>query len=149
VSPALRWTLIVVGLLVGNLIAMAVLIVSSKAEGAQVIPAYYERATRFDGELDDAERARELSWDVGATLDRTSIVVEARDAVGLPIVVGRVYVRGFHRAHASARFDIELRAIAPGRFAIERTNDTGVHDLEITVERGNVRFVAHRVVEAR
>lgn len=148
-SPALRWTVIVVGLLAGNLIAMAVLIVSSKAEGAQVIPAYYERATKFDTEIDDAVRARELAWDVDATLDRGSISVEARDTVGMPIVAGRVRVRGFQRSHAAARFDVELRAVAPGRFAIERANEAGVHDLEIVVERGGVRFVAHRVVETR
>jgi nitrogen fixation protein FixH len=149
VTATVRWTIVIFGLLIGNLVAMAILIVSAKVSGAQVIPEYYERAVQYDHEIDGAARSRELAWRVQATLEQAAIEVDVRDASNAPIANARVVVRGFHRARASARFEHVLQPRAPGRYAIGRANEVGVHDLEIVVERGDARFVAHRVVELR
>lgn len=147
-TASTRWTLIIVGLLGGNLLAMALLIGSSQTSRAQVIPEYYQRAVRFDDEIDDASRARDLGWQIRASLERDAITVEVADRAGKP-VVGVVHVHGFQRAHAANRFEVDLAAIADGRYRIARANELGVHDLDVVVERGSSRFVAHVVIEAR
>jgi len=147
-TAATRWTLIIVGLLAGNLVAMAVLVGASRMSSAQVIPGYYERAVRFDDQIDEAERARQLGWRVDATIDRDVITVVVVDAAGLPIV-GRVHVRGFQRAHAANRFEVELPLVAAGRYRLEHANERGVHDLEVVIERDTARFVEPFVIEVR
>lgn len=147
-SAAAKWTLIIVGLLVGNGVAMGALIFAASSDRVQIIPAYYQRAVAYDGELDAAEDSRRLGWYVTATIDGT-LVVEARDPFGLPISGARVRVAGFQRARAAARFELALAETMPGRYQIAGAWERGVHDLVVTVIRGADTFVARLVAEAR
>lgn len=145
-SAATRWTLVIVGLLVGNLAAMAALIVSSSTNRPQLIPAYYDRAVAYNDELDDAERSRRLGWQATASILDGRLDVKMRDASGALLRDARIHVVGVSRARAAARFDIALDA--NGRSS-EQLGSTGVYDLEVSATRGGDRFVARIVVEAR
>ena len=61
-TPAMRWWLVIAGLLAGNAIAMVLLAVIASDGGTQVIPAYYDRAVHFDDEIDRASASRALGW---------------------------------------------------------------------------------------
>jgi nitrogen fixation protein FixH len=124
-SSGMKWILAIVGLLVGNLIAMVVLVVSAKGDPAQVIPEYYDRAVHYDREIDQAEKNRELGWQVRARWDG-KVVIDVRDRDGYALVGAEV------QALATPRTPGQLR---------------GVHDVAIIVTRGDDRFVDRTTVE--
>ena len=147
-SPTVRWLLAIVGLLVANMVAMVVLVVSAHGDGgAQVIPDYYARAVHHDLTLASAARSTALGWQVAATLERGAIVVEARDAAGAPLV-GRVRVTGYPRAHAARTFEVALEPTGPGIYRAARTNDRGWHDLTISIDTASARDRQHVATEA-
>lgn len=143
-----RWTLIIVGLLAGNVAMVGVLIVASATHRPEVIPAYYDRAVAYDHELDDAERSRSLGWQATATLTSDGVAVEVRDREGVRINDAKVSVTGFQRAHASDRLELALVGTGGSYRARHELRD-GVYDLQIAVERAGTRFVARQTTELR
>lgn len=146
-TAGVRWALAIVGLLAGNAIAMAALLVSANTGGAQVIPAYYDRAAHYDDELDEAARSRALGWRAAVAAEAGAIRVDVTDAAGAPLAGARVRVTGHHRAHAARQLDLEAAAVAPGRYRAPAPARAGRHDLVIEVVRGGDRFVARAVVD--
>lgn len=126
-TAATKWIVAIVGLLVANLIAMVVLVSAARTNSSQVIPAYYERAVKYDDAIDQAAKNRELGWTVSARWDGR-FVADVRDREGRPL--------------ADARIAIDSAARTPGQ-------TRGLHDLTITVERGGDRFVQRATVEAQ
>jgi nitrogen fixation protein FixH len=148
VTPALRWGIAVVGLLLANVVAMGALVASATTSKAQVIPAYYEQALQHDDRVAEAAASRELAWRVEVELAHGSIEVELRDARGAPITGAQVRVAGYQRAVASDRFEVALTPIAPGRYRAERAVRAGLHDVIVHAERGDARFVEQLAREA-
>jgi nitrogen fixation protein FixH len=148
VKPGTRWILIVVGLLVGNVAMMGVLIAASSSSRPAIIPAYYDRAVAYNGELADADASRKLGWQATATIEQGRLSVHASDASGAAVRDARVHVIGVPRAQATARFERQLTGTA-GLYVVDHRGATGVHDLEVHIERGTDHFVARLVVEAR
>ena len=146
-TARLRWTIIIVGLLGANMIAMGVLVASSQRRGAQVIPDYYDRALHHDRVLEDSARSSKLGWRIEVELSREAIVVEVHDANGAP-VTGRVSVTGYPRAHAVRRFEVELHALGSGRYRAARDNERGWHDLAITIDTPAARDSQRIAAEA-
>lgn len=149
-NAATKWILAIVGLLVANLAAMVVLATAANRGHAQVIPAYYETAARFDETLDERARSRALGWTAEAALRGPTVDVVVRDARGASLDGARVRVRGYQRAHAAARFDVALSPVGDGTYrgALPAAH-AGVHDVTVVVERGGARFTRELVVEAR
>lgn len=143
-----RWGLFVVGLLVGNVVMVAVLIIASSTHRPEVIPAYYDRAAAYDHELDDAERSRALGWQAVATLATDGVAVEVRDRAGVRIEDAKVSVTGFQRAYANDPLDLALVGNG-GSYRARRELRLGVYDLQIAVERAGTRFVARQTTELR
>ncbi|HEY5934073.1 MAG TPA: FixH family protein [Kofleriaceae bacterium] len=141
-----RWIIAIVGLLVGNVIAMGVLVASARG-GAQVIPDYYERALQHDRVIEEANLSSRRGWHVDAELTRDGIAVEVHDASGTPIS-GRVRVSGYPRARAVNTFDVELHQVGPGRYRAARLNARGWHDLEITIDTPDARDLQRTSAEA-
>ena len=132
-TAKLRWIVAIVALLGGNVLAMLILMITASAEGAQVIPDYYERAAHYDRTIDEAATSRALGWRV----ERSGRQIEVRDAVGQRIA--HVVVTGYPRAHAARRFEAH-----DGRVP------DGVHgwcDVTVTAERDGARFVQQVAVE--
>jgi len=149
VSPAARWILAIVGLLVANVVAMVILAVTSHVDKPEVIPEYYQRAVHYDDVIDEAAVSRALAWQTDTAMDRDTVSVEVRDAAGAPVVGARVRVAGYQRAHAVDGYDLELSAIGPGQYRARHAGRLGFHDLEVTIERGPEKFVTRRTVEVR
>lgn len=144
-----RWTLAIVGLLVGCVAAQVALATAATDGKTEVIPAYYDRAIHYDDAIDQAARDRALGWHVGVAIAGGEARVHVTDAGGAP-VVGRVHVTGYQRAHASERIDTELACGPDGRCrGAIRPSRIGWHDLTVTVERGRDRFVERIGVLAR
>jgi len=147
-SAKRNWTLAIIGLLGGNLIAMAIIAVVAHRDQAQIIPAYDVQAANYDATMDEASRSRALGWSASAELHAGAVEVRVRDATGAVLPGARVHVRGYPRAHAIARFDVELVALGDGRYRAP-LRASGWHDLTIVVERGGQAFSQRAVVEAR
>ena len=132
-TAKLRWIVAIVALLGGNVVAMLILMISASAQGAQVIPDYYERAAHYDRTLDEAATSRALGWRV----ERSGRQIEVRDVAGQRIA--NVVITGYPRAHAARRFEAR-----DGRVP------DGVHgwcDVTVTAERDGARFVQQVAVE--
>jgi nitrogen fixation protein FixH len=149
VTPARRWAAAIVGLLAANAAAAGVLLVSANAGESQVIPSYYERAARYDDEIEAAARSRALGWRVEVAAAGGALAVEVRDAAGGPVTGARVRVSGHHRAHAARRYELAAAAVGPGRYSAPAPAPAGRHDVAIEIERGEERFVRRAVVEVR
>ena len=149
-TAATKWSLAIVGLLLGNVIAMAVLAASAHHATAQVIPGYYEQAAHYDDALDQATRSRSTGWRADVTLVAGAVEVRVHDAAGATVSGVRVQVDGYQRSRSDDRFDLELSPIAEGvyRGALHHGR-IGWHDLTITIEHAGGRFTQRATVEAR
>ena len=148
---ARRWILIVVGLLAGNVIAMVVLFTAAgPADAGRVLPAYYERAARYDGPRAEQRASDKLRWHTDVTHTGDLLEVRLQDAAGAPVRGAQVAVTGYHRAHAGAPIAVGLIEAAPGayrtRIAIARR---GWWDLAVHADRGELHHVVRLAVEGR
>jgi nitrogen fixation protein FixH len=143
----MKWIVGIVGLLAANVIAMVILAVTANTGKAQVIPAYYDQALRYDNVLDDAAKSRALGWKVDASIVGGSIEVVVRDAAGASITGATAKANGYQRTHADAPFEVTLTG-EPHRAALP-TASTGWYEVVIVVERGRDRFTRKLSIEAR
>jgi nitrogen fixation protein FixH len=150
-SAGTKWVLAIFGLLTANVLAMVVLVASSGARGAQVIPDYYDRAAHFDRTLDEGTRSRALGWHVATSfaVDHGSrtIAISVVDAAGKPLDGAHVVVQGYQRAYASDTFELELVRISAGRYGGLAQVRAGRSDVAITVDRGGEVFVDHATLD--
>lgn len=146
-SAQTNWTLAIVALLGGNLLAMGVLATTAQTRQAQIIPEYDVAAANYDDTMAEAERSQVLGWSATAELRAGQVEVRITDATGLALRDARVRVVGYPRAHAIDRFDVELVAVGDGRYRAP-LHATGWHDLTIVVERGGQAFSQRMAVEA-
>lgn len=148
-SAATKWTIVIVGLLATNMIAMVMLAVIARNGDNQVIPAYYEQSVHYDDAIDEATRSAALGWSASAALTAGSVEVLVRDLGGKALDGAQVHLAGYQRAHAADRIDVALAALGGGRYrAPLAAGRAGMHDLTITVERDGRRFTQRVVVEA-
>lgn len=149
-SAATRWTIAIVSLLAGNVIAMLVLMGVAHSGGSEVIPNYYDRAVQYDTEIDDATSSLALAWSADVSLGRSMIEVQVRDRAGLPLDGARVRVTGYSRGHGDRHIDAVLALVGNGVYrAALRMPAVGVHDLKVVVERAGDRFTTPVSLEAR
>ncbi len=147
-SAKTNWTLAIIGLLGGNLLAMGVLAVTANSDQAQIIPAYDVAAAHFDDTMAEAERSRVLGWSATTEMRANRIEVRIVNAAGDAILDARVRVHGYQRSRAVDRFDVELTAVGNGTYQAP-LRATGWHDLTIVVERGSLAFSQRMSVEAQ
>lgn len=147
-TPRLTWLLAIAGLLAANVIAMMVLAVAS-AGGAQVIPAYYDKAAHYDDELDRASASRALGWHADVAFAGGALEVTVSDAAGHAVEGARVRITGYQRAHAAEPLDVELTVVGPGRHRGAVHGRRGWHDLTITADRGDAHYTQRVAIEAR
>ena len=148
-TPRLKWLVAIVGLLVGNVIAMVILAVVASDGGTQVIPAYYERAAHFDDEIDRASASRALGWHAEVAIAAGAIDVTMSDATGHAVDGARVRVTGYQRAHAGEPVDVELARVGGGHYRAGLHERRGWHDLTVVAERGDAHYQQRVAVEAR
>lgn len=147
-STGTKWILIVIGLLLGNILAMAVLIGASHHGGSRVLPGYYKRAVHYDDQLDQAQRNRELAWQIDVELRDGVATVTARDAAGAPIEHAHVHLDGVERAATARPVIGDLVATRAGEYRAH-LGGAGWVDLSVTIDRGADRYVHQLAVQAR
>ena len=141
-TASTRWILAIVGLLVGNVLAMVILATTATTRGPEIIPAYYAQAAAFDDKIDEATQSHRLGWVAEAALSSSTVEVSVRDAAGAPLAGARVHVAGYQRAYASQRLDSSSPTSAAAATARRSPPSTrAVHDLTIVVERAGQRYV--------
>jgi nitrogen fixation protein FixH len=148
-TPAMRWWLVIAGLLAGNAIAMVLLAVIASDGGTQVIPAYYDRAVHFDDEIDRASASRALGWHAEVAIAAGEIDVTMSDGTGHAVDDARVRVTGYQRAHAGEPVDVELARVGGGHYRAGLRERRGWHDLTVVAERGDAHYQQRIAVEAR
>ncbi len=97
-SAAAKWSIAIVVLLGGNLIAMVVLATTASRDDAQVIPGYYDKAVHYDDTIDEAARSTALGWSTASTLIASTLEVRVTDRAGQVLDGARVRVAGYPRA---------------------------------------------------
>ena len=147
-SAKTNWTLAIVGLLGGNLLAMGVLATTAHTTQAQIIPAYDVAAAHYDDTMAEAERSRVLGWSATAEMRAGQVEVRVVDATGATLSDARVRVVGYPRAHAVDRIDVALIALGGGLYRAP-LRATGWHDLTIVVEHAGSAFSQRMAVEAQ
>jgi nitrogen fixation protein FixH len=148
-SPAVRWTIAIVSLLGGNVLAVVLLIVASTGHERQVIPAYYEKAVHYDDRIDQDTANAALGWRTAVRLGPAGIEVDVRDRGGATLTGAKVHVTGYQRANASELIDADLVANAAGTYlAPRRDAHPGVYDLTITVERDGARYTSRAALDS-
>ena len=149
-SAKWKWTIAIVGLLVGNIVAMVVLMMAASSTSPAIVPDYYERAAHYDRAIDEAARSRALGWTSDVRIAGASVEVAVRDRSGAPIDGATVKISGYARAHANTAIEASLVATGSGTYrATLPSSALGMHDLTVVVDRRDERFVASVTVEAR
>lgn len=140
-TATVRWILIIVGFLVSNALAMGFLVLASSTSRAEVIPDYYNKAARYDQQIDQAANNRMLGWSVDV---QAGLSIDLLDASGAALAGARVHVTATSRAHARVtELDLVER---DGRYVAVHAA-RGLEDLAIVVERGGERFTARATIE--
>ena len=127
-SAGTKWIVAIVGLLAGNLIAMAVLLGAANTGGSRVLPQYYDRAIHYNNAIDQAAQNRALGWRVRAAWNGRAVVAEVTDRDGVAL--------------RDANIEIATEARVPGQ-------QRGLYDVTVVVTRGADKFVERTIVEAR
>jgi nitrogen fixation protein FixH len=148
-SPAKKWTTAIVGLLAGNVIAMVILATVARIGHSEVIPDYYEKATRYDDVMAQRTTNDRLGWHVVTSIVRGELEVVVRDRFDHPVEGATIRATGLARAHASEHFERILDGRGPGRYGALADDRAGVHDVTLVIERAGLRFVEAAVVDAR
>lgn len=148
---ARRWILIVVGLLAGNVVAMVVLFTTAgPADAGRVLPAYYQRAARYEVQLTEQRASDRLGWRTEITLAGDLVEVRLRGTDGAPVRGVQVAVTGYHRAHAEAPIATALIETGPGDYQARIAHARrGWWDLTLRGDRGDAHHVERLAVEAR
>jgi nitrogen fixation protein FixH len=127
-SAGTRWILAIVGLLVGNMVAMGVLMGAARSGHSQVIPNYYEKGAHYDDQIAQAAKNRELGWSVTPRWNGSAVVADVTDRDGKALAGAKVDVVSLSRKAGQTR---------------------GLHDVTVTVTRGTDVFVQQAVVDAK
>lgn len=141
-TATMRWTLVIVGCLVANALAMGFLVMASSTSRPEIIPDYYAKAAHFDSQIDQAAKNRSLGWQIDI---RAGISIEVRDARGAAIDDARVHVTVRSRAGAP-RTEVLAAPAGRGRYLVAH-HARGLSDVAVVIERGGERFTAHATIE--
>jgi nitrogen fixation protein FixH len=144
-----KWLLAIASLLAANVIAMVTLAVVANRGGAQVIPDYYAKATRYDDELSRSAASRALGWHVEIAMAGRTVDAVVSDASGAPIDRAAVRITGYQRAHAVDTVDVVLTASSGGHYRGAIPGRLGWYDLVASIDTAAAHFSQRVVIEAR
>ena len=148
-SARTTWVGIIVGLLVGNAVAVFVLIGLSNGETKhRVLPDYYQRAAHWDSAMTEAQASADLGWRAEVTVVGREVTLTVVDRGGAPITDAAVELTAVPRGRVDATVTIAAIAIGPGVYRVALTGARGgLHDIALRVVRGAQRFVADRLID--
>jgi nitrogen fixation protein FixH len=149
-----HWPLIIIGMLVCNAIAMAIIVVaSSSSESHHVKENYYQEALDWDTRMAQQRANALLGWDAKVTAaavddEAGALELDLRDRYDRPITGATVVVSAYHRARAG---DVEagrMSAGAPGRYRLGiPMKRAGLWNVSVVVIDADVRFTHEQTIE--
>lgn len=145
-TDATRWTLAIVGILGAAVTSAVTLAVVSQMGGkSKVIPDYYERATHYDTNIDEANAARALGWHTTVKLAGGQLRACMTDATGAPLDVA-VTVIGQHRASPEQNIERVLEPQGAGCYQVAFADKVGWYDVVLRANRGADKYMASAAV---
>jgi nitrogen fixation protein FixH len=149
IVKGLRWILIVVALLAGNVIAVGTLIAKASGEGErQVLPDYYRRAAAWGQTMAEAQASADLGWRAEVADRAGGLTVRVTDRAGLPVTGAQVRIAARHRAHADGGVEAIAVEAEAGHYRVDRELDRGgLWDVDVHVHRGGGAWVRRFTVE--
>jgi nitrogen fixation protein FixH len=145
------WPLVIVGLLLGSIVAnLGLMVLASNDRSFAVEKDYYRKALAWDETMAQERRNAELGWSLEATLapaagstHHARLDVTVRDASARPIEGARVTVEALQSARASQVFPATLSPRGDGRYAATLPSSRhGLWELRFRIERGGDIFTA-------
>ncbi len=148
-SARTRWVGIIVGLLVGNAIAVVVLIGMSRGEAERrVLPDYYQRAAAWDDTMARAATSDALGWRLDVAARGRELTLVVTDRQGAAVAGAGATLIAVPRGRVDATVRAAAIEVEPGRYrAVVPGVRHGLHDLSVELRQGERQFVAERVVE--
>jgi len=143
-SARRRWTLIIVGLLVMQVIFGGVSVaLALRGRGVVVEADYYNKAVHWDDHEALVQASQKLGWkadvrvgDVATSKGERALMITLRDKDGVPVEGARVEAAFFHRAAALDVTQVELKASGAGVYSASvPVNRVGVWEFRLTVHR--------------
>jgi nitrogen fixation protein FixH len=143
-----RWILIVLALLIGNVIGVGVLIVKAGSATPRVLPDYYRRAAAFDRTMAEARASAALGWDAAPVVRGDDVDLRLADRAGAPVVGADVSITIDPRGRADRTITATLVETEPGRYRGTIAAGTpGLYLVATTATRGDARFTASATIE--
>lgn len=148
-----RWPMIVVGLLLGHVGAMALAVnIAGRDNGNSVLPDYYSKALAWDDMRAKAADSALLGWDVFVGTSpfveengRRTLRVEILDKFRNPVEGATVSVRFWHRAEGKAidgvLAEVEETGVYEGLVPMAKA---GLWSCELAAELGELLYVSER-----
>lgn len=148
-SARTRWIAIIVGLLVGNAVAVGVLLrMSSGDTGRRVLPDYYQRAAAWDTTMNEAQASVDLGWRAEVAVSGRELTLTVVDRAGSPVDGATVELTAVPRGRVDATVKAAAVAVAPGVYRVALAGSRGgLHDVALQVVRGEDRFVADKLID--
>jgi nitrogen fixation protein FixH len=155
-KKGLGWPLGVAVILACTIAANIYLVVVANGDESFAIEKdYYQKALRWDDEMEQQRRNAALGWwveprlELGPGTSGGRLQVMVRDASGRAVADARVGVTAFHNARANTHVTATLREDSAGIYSAPLTADRqGIWELRVVVEQGDVRFTARQKIEA-
>ena len=137
-----RDALMVIGggflLVIGVNVALAVN--ASRSHPGLVVENSYVASQKFNGWLAQGRAQKAMGWTVKAGADAGALSVSAAGPTGAPLSGLKVVATLEHPLGAEPSRDIELREIAPGRYAAPHGLAPGQWLAEVRLARGGEKF---------
>ena len=148
-SARTRWLGIIIGLLVGNAVAVfALMRVSAGEARRRVLPDYYERAAAWDSTMAERQASDALGWKVDVTVAGRELTLTVSDRGGAPVADAAVELVAVPRGRVDQTIKAAAVAVAPGVYRVSLVGERGgLHDVAVRIQRGADRFVGDRLVE--
>lgn len=145
-SAATRWTLVIVGILLGTVAAVVTLIVLAVKTQTKPLPNYYERATHYDNDIAAAERSRGYQWQTSVALKANEVVACFRDKQGTAVVAA-VTLKGYHRLAPADALELTLAPSPDGCYRAAFPPKLGWYDITLRAQNAQSDYVAQAVLE--
>jgi len=144
-----QWVWIIVGLLVANVLGVALMVFLSLGDPSHVVERdYYRKALTWDQKMAQDKKNAELGWKLEIAFARRSpgrlrLSLSIKDKKAAPIGAATVDVVAFHKARSGRRLEARLTDQGAGNYTADLAIfRRGIWQLAFVITQGKERFTA-------